>query len=123
MSIAPERALQTDTHITEQQRKRLRKLWDGLLSVTREPVGAVHVDDWEGEYPERVVFGATRSVAGHEAVVETSGVQSAYGTVKERRVTVSGCDQNQVGLTAWQARDMAQLLTAAADQLDAWAGR
>ncbi len=121
MSIAPERALQTDAHITEQQRKRLRKLWDGLLSVVRPPVGAVCLDDWEGEYPQRVVFGAKRSVAGHHAVVETSGVQSAYGTVKERKVTVSGCDENQVGLTAWQARDMAHLLTAAADQLDGWA--
>jgi hypothetical protein len=59
MSIAAE------TDVTARQRKRMRKLWDGLMSVVYLPAGAVDADDWEGESPpERVVFGRDLGVTG-----------------------------------------------------------
>lgn len=122
MSIAPERALQTDAHITEQQRKRLRKLWDGLLSVAYLPAGAVDAADWEGESPpERVVLGPELRVTGCPIVVQVSAVQNAMGSLRERIVSVDGHADR--GLQPWQARVLAAQLLAAADTVDGWAGR
>lgn len=115
-SIAPD----TEVPMTEKQRKRLRNLWDGLLSVARLPPGAAWADDWEGDAPpERVVFWPDLRVTGCPVIVRASAVQNALGGLRERIVSIEGGDDR--GLAAWQARALAAQLLAAADTVEEWA--
>jgi hypothetical protein len=62
----------------------LARLWSRLLTRVNLPVGAVVAEDWQGEYPERVIFGVKRRVTGHPAAyARTAAVQFADGRIAQ----------------------------------------
>jgi hypothetical protein len=89
------------------------------------PPGASFVDDWQfGQY--RMVRGAKRDVAG-EVEVWTSAAQCADGTVDaDGRIEpplVHVRDRGACGLTVEQARELADAILDAINDLDGWAKR
>jgi hypothetical protein len=102
-------------------RVRLTEWWAPVVAEVDLPVCASWADDWEGEYPERVVFGADLGVTACPVSVQASAVQNALGGLRERIVSIEG--HTDRGLQPWQAWALAAQLLVAADTLDGWAGR
>jgi hypothetical protein len=89
-----------------------------MLAEVQLPDGAAVADDWDGDdSPQRVVFGPERGVTGHQVVVRTSCVQACDGRIGSQEVSISGDAQDR-GLQSWQARELAAVLLAAADEID-----
>jgi hypothetical protein len=89
------------------------------------PAGVVLVDDWQADDPQpyRVVMGADRGIDGHDLRVRPSAIQFADGRIDDGHIErlaihVDDCDRT---LTAAQARELAAVLLAAADEVDGWA--
>lgn len=88
-------------------RERLAEWWAPVLAEIDLPACASWTDDWEGEYPERVVFGLELGVTACPVVVQASAVQNALGGLRERIVSIEG--HTDRGLQSWQARALAAL--------------
>lgn len=99
----------------------LARTWALLLADVPLPAGAIMADSWDDHPARRVVFGPKRIVDAHKAHCRATCVQTADGHTEQLLVFVDGADQ--VGLSARQARDLAEKLNEAADQLDGWATR
>ncbi|VBA60295.1 hypothetical protein [Mycobacterium attenuatum] len=94
------------------------------------PPGAVYAALWEDaatDRPWRVVNSATRGVEGKSDIqVWVAAVQYADGSLDQNdaidraSVWIDAC---QEALSARQARELADALLAAADELDGWAKR
>ncbi|ORV09652.1 hypothetical protein [Mycobacterium celatum] len=87
------------------------------------PTGIVFVDNWQPVNPQpyRVVMGADPSIDRRDVKVRTSAIQFADGRIDDAHIEpqaihVDDCDWP---LTAAQARELAAVLIAAADQVDA----
>ncbi|VBA38040.1 hypothetical protein LAUMK13_01931 [Mycobacterium innocens] len=94
------------------------------------PPGVVYADLWEDtntDRPWRVVNSATRGVEGKSDIqVWVAAVQYADGSLDQddaidrASVWIDAC---QEALSARQARELADALLAAADELEGWAAR
>lgn len=82
------------------------------------PAGAVEMFDWmewdDGEYRRQFTVSKTRL---HGVVVELGGTQHSDGRV-EHCIVIADDAEEDIGLTADQARAVAQVLLAAAGELD-----
>jgi hypothetical protein len=92
------------------------------------PAGA-RPDTWQEDVPQpyRILLGDVRGIDGRDidhVSVQPTAVQFSDGRVDDGSVHepphVYLCDD---GLTAMQARDLAALLIAAADEVDRWAAK
>jgi hypothetical protein len=92
------------------------------------PAGAKCVDDWQGDapMPYRLLFGERRNIDGgtNYTTVQITAVQFADGRIDDGRMhepphVYLGDDS----LTSVQARELADLLIGAADEVDRWAQR
>ena len=91
------------------------------------PAGAVFADDWQPEDPQpyRVIMGADRGIDGRDLRVRTSAIQFADGRIDGGRIERPGVHVDDIGdhtLTAGQARELAAVLLAAADEVERMAG-
>lgn len=81
--------------------------------------------DWQPHslQPYRVIFGRDREVTAHAAVVGTNAVQFADGRIDDGRIEPPNviADVGSETLSSVQARELAALLIAAADEIDRWA--
>lgn len=92
------------------------------------PPGAAVVDDWEpGPPPYRIILGIERNIddytGGRGVQTWTSVAQFADGTIDrvgEIDLPMVHVDVSGDGLTAGQARQLARVLIAAADELGEW---
>ena len=87
------------------------------------PAGAVFGDLWEGDYPERVIWGPNRGITDSGVIIWTSAMQRTDGRIyaesEPPRVHIEG----DVDLSSDQARELSAVLLEAAAELDGWAGR
>jgi hypothetical protein len=89
------------------------------------PAGVTFVDSWQQDDPPfRVLRGTDRRIDGHDVRVGTAVIQFGDGRIDDGHIEpphvfVDHCDR---GLTAVQAREMAAVLTAAADEIERMAG-
>lgn len=108
---------------------------DNLVEATTPtidpPVGATACDIWQEHdpLPYRVVFGAFRMVTDHAAVVSSSAVQWADGSIDDGGIEAPAIallndgTEAILGLDSDQARELAAALLEAADELDRWVTR
>ena len=98
------------------------------ISDVSVPPGA-RPDTWQDDVPQpyRILFGEVRGIDGKDiddVSVQPTAVQFSDGRVDDGSVHqpphVYLCDD---GLTGMQARELAALLIAAADEVDGWAAR
>jgi hypothetical protein len=92
------------------------------------PVGA-EPDIWQqDDHPYRVLYGASRGIAGRDdVIVGTTAIQFSDGRINDRRVHedphVYVETNSDKGLSSEQARELAALLIEAADEVDRWSAR
>jgi|KBSSwiStaDraftv2_1062776.scaffolds.fasta_scaffold03943_1 hypothetical protein len=93
------------------------------------PPGASFGDDWAGgDEPYRVIFGVDRTITDTAVCVYSAVVQLAdgsidQGTVAGPSVNISNNRTDGPQLNVDQARELAQALLAAADEIDGWVTR
>ena len=94
------------------------------------PARALDADTWQpgDSQPYRVVFGAYRDITDdHDAVVSTSAVQWADGSIDDGRIEAPSLVILGTGaettFSSDQARKLAAVLIEAAAELDGWAAR
>jgi hypothetical protein len=99
---------------------------DALIGDVPTPAGAEFVDTWQEHDPQpyRILLGAKRSIEGHDAKVWTSVAQFADGSIDQGGTIEpphvhAGLDDED-GMTADQARQLAAALIEAAAELDGW---
>src|ERR1700730_13781592 len=87
------------------------------------PAGAVFGDIWEGDDPERVVWGANRGITDSDLIIWTSAMQRTDGRIYSESEPPKVHVDGGVDLNSDQARELAAALLEAAAELDGWSGR
>jgi hypothetical protein len=91
------------------------------------PPGFVSAGDWDGrsgaDMPYRLVFGADRTITDHAVRVSISAFQRPDGSLARRWAgeapSIAVLNGDKWPLNGDQARELAAVLLAAADELDA----
>jgi hypothetical protein len=100
-----------------------------LIGDVPTPAGVAFVDTWQEHDPQpyRILLGPERGVGRLDARVWISAAQFADGTIDDNRALIEPpyvhVQVDDDGMTADEARQFAQALIEAADEVDTWACR
>jgi hypothetical protein len=95
------------------------------LPNTPLPAGAVCNDDWQPmtRHAYRWIHSPNRGITGHPAIVWSSAIQWADGSIDDGRIEAPCISVDitwEEGLSTEQARELAAALVESADEIDGW---
>jgi len=127
-AIVPWRLTPREVLLGRARRYCTENLLATLIGDVPTPAGVAFVDTWQEHDPQpyRILLGPERGIGRLDARVWISAAQFADGTIGDRALIEPPYVHTQVdedGMTADEARQFAQALIEAADEVDAWARR